>query len=402
MRFSAQEQVERLQFGTVDFINPVDLQKKIEKGLPLRVKIGADPTKADLHVGHTVVLNKVRQFQEFGHHVDFLIGDFTAMIGDPTGKNETRPHLSQEQIVENTKTYSDQVFKVLDRDKTNIVYNSDWFSRFEASDFIKLSAQYTVARMLERDDFSERFKMGTSIGIHEFLYPLCQGYDSVYLKSDVELGGTDQKFNLLVGRELQKSYGQKDVQCVITLPILEGLDGVNKMSKSLNNYISIIDSPKEMFGKTMRISDDLMLRWLELLTDITSVDLSRLRQDLMQNRKHPRDVKVGLAKFLVTRFHSALAAHQAEEEFQRMFVEKGLPDELPEAIVAAGTMGLCQLMIQLGLATSRGEARRLIEGRAVELDQIKVEDTQLKLELKSGSSFVFKVGKRKFMRVIVQ
>ncbi len=399
-----QEQIEQLQLGTSDFIQAEELKKKIAKGQPLKVKFGADPTRPDLHIGHTVVLNKIRQFQDFGHHVDFLIGDFTAMIGDPTGKNETRPPLSAEEIAINAKTYAAQIFKVLNPEKTSIVYNSHWFSKLTPADFIKLSAQYTVARMLERDDFTKRFQSHTPIAIHEFLYPLCQGYDSVHLKSDVELGGTDQKFNLLVGRELQKSYGQIHQQCVITVPILEGLDGVNKMSKSLDNYIAVVDSPKEMFGKTMRVSDSLMIRWIELLTDITPMALSQLKTDLSEKKKHPREVKVDLAKFLITRFHSSEAAKQAEEEFNRMFVDKGLPNEVPEFILPASNeaIGICQLMVQAGLVASNGEAKRLIMGRAVEIDQVKVEDEKLKLDLKSGQSLIIRAGKRKFVKVIIK
>jgi tyrosyl-tRNA synthetase len=401
---SPAEQIQQLKLATVDFINEEEMKKKLAKGKPLRVKFGADPTRPDLHIGHTVVLNKIRQFQDFGHHVDFLIGDFTAMIGDPTGKNETRPPLSPYEIETNAKTYAAQIFKVLNPERTTIVYNSHWFSKLTPADFIRLSAQYTVARMLERDDFTKRFQSHTPIAIHEFLYPLCQGYDSVHLKSDVELGGTDQKFNLLVGRELQKSYGQSEQQCVVTVPILEGIDGVNKMSKSLDNYIAVVDSPKEMFGKTMRISDELMVRWIELLTDITPQALSQLKTDLREKKKHPRQVKVDLAKFLIARFHSAESAKQAEEEFNRMFVDKGLPDEIPEFVVAASAepMWICHLLQQSGLAPSTSEARRLIVGRAVEIDQVKIEDDKLKIELKIGRTFILKAGKRKFAKVIVK
>jgi tyrosyl-tRNA synthetase len=401
---SPAEQIQQLRLATVDFINEEELKKKLLKGKPLRVKFGADPTRPDLHIGHTVVLNKIRQFQDFGHHVDFLIGDFTAMIGDPTGKNETRPPLSPHEIETNAKTYAAQIFKVLDPERTTIVYNSHWFRTLTPADFIRLSAQYTVARMLERDDFTKRFQNHTPIAIHEFLYPLCQGYDSVHLKSDVELGGTDQKFNLLVGRELQKSYGQSEQQCVVTVPILEGLDGVNKMSKSLDNYIAVVDSPKEMFGKTMRISDELMVRWIELLTDVTPQALSQLKTDLREKKKHPRQVKVDLAKFLITRFHSSSAAQQAEDEFNRMFVDKGLPDEIPEFVIAASAepIWICHLLQQSGLAPSTSEARRLVAGRAVEINQVKVEDEKMKIDLKAGESFILKAGKRKFAKVIVK
>lgn len=402
------EQLDLLKMGTVDFISEADLLKKLEKSYkekkPLNIKFGADPTRPDLHIGHTVVLNKLRQFQRLGHKIHFLIGDFTAMIGDPTGKNETRPPLSEEQIIQNAKTYADQIFKVLDPEKTEIVYNSHWFRTLTPADFIRLTAQYTVARMLERDDFTKRFKSHTPISIHELLYPLCQGYDSVFLKSDVELGGTDQKFNLLVGRELQKAYGQAEQQIVITTPILEGTDGVHKMSKSLDNYISIVDTPKDMFGKTMRVSDDLMLRWYELLTDITPAELSQLKADLQNKKKHPRDVKVNLAKVLIERFHSQSAAQAAEDEFNRIFVEKGLPDEVPEFPVSASAepIWICALMKNAGLAPSTSEARRLISGRAVEVDGTKVEDEQLKIELKAGAAMVIKAGKKKFVKVVVK
>lgn len=401
---SPREQLELLKQGTVDFISENDLIKKLEKNKPLVIKFGADPTRSDLHLGHTVPLNKLRQFQRLGHKIQFLIGDFTAMIGDPTGRNETRPPLSREQIEENAKTYVEQVFKVLDGDKTEVVYNSHWFQKMTPADFVRLTGQYTVARMLERDDFTKRFKNQIPISMHELLYPLCQGYDSVHLKSDVELGGTDQKFNLLVGRELQKSYGQSEQQVVLTTPILEGLDGVNKMSKSLDNYISIVDSPKDMFGKTMRVSDELMIRWYELLTDITPSELSQLKTDLAEKKKHPRDVKVNLAKTLIARFHSQSAAQAAEDEFNRIFVEKGLPDEVPEFQVDASSeaVWICALMKNAGLAPSTSEAKRLIQGRAVEIDGTKVDNEQLKIDLKPGLGIVIKAGKKKFVKVVVR
>lgn len=407
--FSAtpEEQLKILKAGTVDFISEDELLKKLKKSYeqkkPLLVKFGADPTRSDLHLGHTVVLNKLRQFQQLGHTVQFLIGDFTAMIGDPTGRNETRPPLSAEQIAENAKTYADQVFRILDPDKTVTVYNSHWFSKLTPADFIRLTAQYTVARILERDDFTKRFKAGTPISLHEFLYPLCQGYDSVFLKSDVELGGTDQKFNLLVGRELQKAYGQSEQQCVVTSPILEGLDGVQKMSKSLDNYISVVDTPKDMFGKTMRVSDELMIRYYLLLTDLTSDQVIKLQSEIQSGVVHPRQAKVELAKKFITRFHSAEAAIKAEEEFNRIFVEKGLPDEVPEATVPAATelVWICHLMNQVGLVASASEGKRLVQQKAVEIDGQKILDDKFKLELKSGTSFVIKAGKKKFAKVIV-
>lgn len=401
----AEEQLERIAFGCADLISREELLKKIKKSLqtskPLQIKFGADPNRPDIHLGHTVVINKLKTFQELGHNVQFLIGDFTALIGDPSGRNQTRPVLSREEIDENAKTYAKQIFKILDPDKTEIVYNSTWMDPFTSAEFIKLAAKYTVARMLEREDFSKRYKSGVPIAIHEFLYPLTQGYDSVALKSDVELGGTDQTFNLLVGRVLQCDYNQEP-QCVLTMPILEGLDGVNKMSKSLDNYISVIDSPKDMFGKTMSVSDALMFRYYELLTDLQAADIKVLRQDIEQGRKHPREVKVSLAKFLVARFHSAAAAEQAEEEFNRIFVNKGLPDDVPEFSVAAQLqVPLVQLMVKVGFAASNSEAGRLITAGGVQMDQEKVSNAQLKIDLKAGQSFILRAGKKKFGKIVV-
>lgn len=406
-RATPQEQIEVLKFGTVDFISEKELLAKItqsyEKNQPLKVKFGADPTRSDLHLGHTVVLNKIRQFQDFGHKVHFLIGDFTAMIGDPTGKNEARPPLEPEVIRENAKTYAEQVFKVLDPEKTEIVYNSIWFEKLTPADFIRLSAQYTVARMLEREDFTQRYKAQTPIFIHEFLYPLCQGYDSVHLKSDVELGGTDQKFNLIVGRELQKSYQQKDQQCVVTVPLLEGLDGFNKMSKSMDNYISIVDSPREMFGKTMRVSDELMLRWYQLLTDYGPSGVAQMKVKLQSGELHPRTAKVELAQFLIRRFHGAEAAKAAFEEFERIFVDKGLPDQVEEVTFPVGDpISLLELMTKTGLTTSNGEAKRLVQGKAVEINQVKVTDEKLKIDRKSGDALIIRAGKKKFLKVVFQ
>ncbi len=405
MMLGPQEQIDRIKWGCAELISEADLLKKLkksaEKKQPLRIKFGADPTRPDIHFGHTVVFNKLKVFQDLGHHIQFLIGDFTAMIGDPSGKNATRPMLSREEIEENAKSYAVQVFKILDPDKTEIVYNSSWINKLTPADFIKLTAQYTVARMIERDDFTKRYKAGIPISIHEFLYPLTQGYDSVALKSDVELGGTDQKFNLLVGRDLQSSYGQES-QVVLTMPLLEGLDGVNKMSKSLDNYISIVDSPKDMFGKSMRVSDELMYRYYELLLDTNPKDLMQLREDVKSGKKHPRDVKVNMAKFFVTRYHSAEAANRAEDEFNRIFVEKGLPDEVPEMKVAPEkALGLCQLMVKAGLVASNGEGSRLIVGGGVSLNGEKVADAKLKLDLEIGHEYLIKAGKKKFMKVIV-
>lgn len=399
-----QEQLELIKFGSVDFISDADFLKKLKKSFekkqPLKIKLGADPNRPDIHLGHTVVINKLKVLQDLGHHIQFLIGDFTALIGDPTGKNTTRPILSREEIDQNAKSYAEQIFKILDPDKTEIVYNSSWLLKMTSIDFVKLSAQYTVARMLERDDFTKRYKSGTPISIHEFLYPLCQGYDSVALKSDLELGGTDQKFNLLVGRDLQSSYGQ-EAQCILTMPILEGLDGVNKMSKSLDNYIGINESPKDMFGKTMRVSDDLMFRYYELLTDMRPSEVAQLKADVQSKKKHPREVKVSLAKFLVTRFHSQVAAQGAEDEFNRIFVDKGLPDQIEEFKTTAQNIGLVQLMTLAGLTPSNSEATRLILGGGVSIDQEKVSDAKIKIDLKPGSSFVLKAGKKKFIKIVV-
>ena len=401
-----QEQIDLIKKGCAELISEADLLKKLkrsaEKKQPLRIKFGADPTRPDIHFGHTVVFNKLKVFQDLGHHIQFLIGDFTAMIGDPSGKNATRPMLTREEIEENAKSYAVQVFKILDPEKTEIVYNSSWINQLTPADFIKLTAQYTVARMIERDDFTKRYKAGVPISIHEFLYPLTQGYDSVALKSDVELGGTDQKFNLLVGRDLQAAYGQES-QVVLTMPLLEGLDGVNKMSKSLDNYISIVDSPREMFGKSMRLSDDLMYRYYELLTEITPKDLIQLREDVKSGKKHPREIKVNLAKYLVARFHSQAAAQAAEDEFNRIFVDKGLPDEVPELKMAAEkNLGLSALMVKAGLVSSNGEGSRLIQGGGVSLNGEKIADAKLKLDLEAGREYLIKAGKKKFIKVIVE
>lgn len=400
------EQLKLLKKGVVDIETEGDLLKKLnwsyENNKPLRIKAGFDPSRPDLHIGHTVLLNKMRQFQELGHHVMFLIGDFTALIGDPTGKNETRPALTVDEVKENAKTYARQVFKVLDVKKTEVLYNSEWMNKFTSVDFIKLTAQYTVARMLERDDFTKRFKAGQAISMHEFLYPLVQGYDSVAMKSDVELGGTDQRFNLLVGRDLQKSHGQAP-QVIMTVPILEGLDGVHKMSKSLDNYIAVEDTPREMFGKSMRVSDELMLRYYELLTDITPDELESLKNDLKSGKKHPRQVKVDLAKTLVARFHSQDAANSAEAEFNEIFVNKGLPTEIPVVnMEPASDLWVCHLLQKAGLTESTSEAKRLIQGKAVEINSEKILDDKLKLSLVVGKELVIKAGKKKFAKVVVK
>lgn len=401
-----QEQLELIKKGCAELISEAELLKKLQKSYdtqkPLKIKFGADPSRPDLHIGHTVVINKLKVFQDLGHHIHFLIGDFTAMIGDPSGRNQTRPLLTQEEIKINAQTYAQQVFKILDSNKTEIVYNSSWLGKMTPVDFIRLTAKYTVARMLERDDFTNRYRSGIPILLHEFIYPLTQGYDSVALKSDVELGGTDQKFNLLVGRDLQHAWGIES-QCVLTMPILEGLDGVNKMSKSLDNYIAVVDNPKEMFGKTMRVSDELMFRYYELLTDMTTGQLEQLKMGIKSGQLHPRQVKVDLAKALISRFHSPAAAESAEAEFNRIFVEKGLPDQIENYEVDPQEgLGLCNLMVQAGTSQSNSEASRLIMGGGVQIDGEKVSDPRMKIDLVAGKSFLLKVGKKKFVQISVK
>lgn len=398
-----EEQLSLIKKGAVDFISEGEFLKKLKKSFatrkPLKIKLGADPSRPDIHIGHTVVIQKMRTLQNLGHHVQFLIGDFTALIGDPTGKNTTRPILSREEIESNARTYAEQIFKILDPDKTEIVYNSHWLLKLTSIDFIKLTAKYTVARMLERDDFTNRYKSGTPISMHELMYPLCQGYDSVALNTDLELGGTDQKFNLLVGRDLQSSYGQEP-QCILTMPILEGLDGVQKMSKSLDNYIGVNESPKDMFGKTMRVSDELMYRYYELLTDLTLAEIAKLKADVAAKALHPREVKVNLAKTLVTRFHSQTAANNAEEEFNRIFAQKGLPDEIPVKSFPIGELQLSQVLVDLGFVTSKSEASRLITGGGVSIDQVKVGDPKLVIKIGSDKELLIKSGKKNFAKIV--
>ena len=377
-----------------------ELLKKLAQARPLRIKAGFDPTAPDLHLGHTVLLNKMRQLQDLGHHALFLIGDFTGMIGDPTGKNTTRPPLSREQVLANAQSYREQVFKVLDPDKTEVVFNSTWMDKFSAVDLIKLAATHTVAQMLERDDFSKRYKGNQPIAIHEFIYPLVQGYDSVALKADIELGGTDQKFNLLMGRELQKHFGQAP-QCVLTMPLLEGLDGVNKMSKSLGNYVGITDTPQDMFGKLMSISDTLMWRYLELLSFRSLHEITGWRAEVAGGR-NPRDIKVALAQEIVARFHSQPAAVAALAEFEARFQKGVLPNDMPECKVAAadGCIVVPQLLKQAGLVDSTSEAMRMILAGAVKLDGERVND---KADVvKAGRVVVAQVGKRKFARITVE
>ena len=393
------EQLEITKRGCSELIIESEFVEKLKKGRPLRVKAGFDPTAPDLHLGHTVLINKLRQLQDLGHHIIFLIGDFTGLIGDPTGKNATRPPLTREQIAENAKTYQAQVFKILDPAKTEVAFNSTWMDKLTSVDMIRLAAKYNVARMLERDDFGKRYKGGQPIAIHEFLYPLVQGYDSVALKSDLELGGTDQKFNLLVGRELQKDYGQPS-QCILTMPLLEGLDGVNKMSKSLGNYIGITESPEQIFGKLMSISDELMWRYLELLSFESLTTLRKWKEEVTEGR-NPRDIKVTFAQEIVTRFHDRAAAERALADFESRFKQGEVPEDIPEVTLSTGgeAMLISQILKQAGLTASTSEAMRMIEQGGVKVDGEKVSDKALKL--RAGGPFVIQVGKRKFARVLL-
>jgi tyrosyl-tRNA synthetase len=390
-------QLAEIKRGAREVLVESELLKKLKKGQPLRIKAGFDPTAPDLHLGHTVLLNKMRQFQQLGHEVIFLIGDFTGMIGDPSGKNATRPTLTPEEVQENARTYESQVFKILDPTRTVVDFNSRWFSPMSAARLIEIASKYNVARMLERDDFSQRHKTGESIAVHEFLYPLVQGYDSVALRADVELGGTDQKFNLLVGRHLQEAFGQEP-QIVLTMPLLEGLDGVNKMSKSLGNYIAIADAPEAMFGKLMSISDELMWRYFELLSFRPLADIAQLKRRIADGG-NPRDVKIELAKEIVGRFHSAAAAERALAAFVARFREKTLPTDLvPQMLcVEAGGLRLANVLKEGGLASSTSEANRKIDEGAVRIDGERVTDRARTLA--PGADHVFQVGSRRFARL---
>ena len=385
--------------GCDELLVDAELIARLKSGRPLRIKAGFDPTAPDLHLGHTVLINKLRHFQDLGHHIMFLIGDFTGLIGDPTGKNVTRPPLAREQILENAKTYKEQVFKILDPERTEIFFNSTWFDDLGAAGMIRLAAQHTVARMLERDDFAKRYAGGLPIAIHEFLYPLCQGYDSVAMRADVELGGTDQKFNLLVGRELQKHYGQLP-QCVLTMPLLEGLDGVNKMSKSMGNYIGINEAPREIFGKVMSISDDLMWRYFDLLSFRDGAEIELLKAEVAAGR-NPRDVKVMLALELVARFHTAQAADDALSEFEARFRQGVLPDDMPELMLRSDgrSLALVQILKQAGLTASTSDAIRMIEQGAVRANGDKVSDRARTVA--AGETVVLQIGKRRFAKVTV-
>ena len=392
-----EQAIQTIRRGCDELIVEEELAKKLASGRKLRVKLGLDPTAPDLHLGHTVVINKLRHFQELGHQVQFLIGDFTGMIGDPTGKNQTRPPLSREQILANARTYREQVFKILDPDRTEILFNSQWCDRLGAEGMIRLAARYTVARLLERDDFSKRFRSNQPIAVHELLYPLMQGYDSVAMKSDVELGGTDQKFNLLVGRELQKDAGQEP-QVILTMPLLEGLDGREKMSKSLGNYVGIAEPPREIFGKLMSVSDALMWRYIELLSFEPLSAIRGWKKDV-EAGANPRDVKVRFAREIVARFHGPAAAHAAQADFDQRFRRGEMPEEMPEVSLSYPETGLpiTQLLKQLDLVPSTTEANRLIEQGGVKVDGDRVTDRALKLA--KGGTYVVQVGKRKFARV---
>ena len=396
---SKEESLELITKGVDEILVEEELVKKLERAEPLKIKAGFDPTAPDLHLGHTVLLNKMKQFQDLGHEVYFLIGDFTGLIGDPSGKNQTRPPLSKEEVKQNAETYKNQIFKILDPQKTKVVFNSNWMNKMHADDIIKLASSATVARMLERDDFSKRYNSNQSIAVHEFLYPLVQGYDSVELKADVELGGTDQKFNLLVGRELQRDYEQEP-QVVITVPILEGLDGVKKMSKSLNNFVAIDEEPQEMFGKIMSISDDLMWRWFELLSFLPEEEIEKLKKE-MKDGKNPRDIKFLLAEELVDRFHKNGDGQKCKESFLKRFQKGQIPDDikLVEIKIDGDSILLVNLLKEVDMISSISEGNRLVSQGGIKINSEKVEDP--KLEIPKNSENIYQVGKRKFLKVKV-
>jgi tyrosyl-tRNA synthetase len=396
---SVDEALDLIKRGAEEILVEAELKTKLARGKPLRIKAGFDPTAPDLHLGHTVLINKLRQFQDLGHEVLFLIGDFTGMIGDPTGKNATRPPLTRDAVIENARTYEQQIFKILDPENTLVMFNSSWMSAMNTAELIQLAAKHTVARMLERDDFNKRYTSGQPIAIHEFLYPLIQGYDSVAMRADVELGGTDQKFNLLVGRELQRHYGQES-QVVLTMPLLEGTDGVNKMSKSLGNYIAINDAPEEMFGKLMSISDDLMWRYFELLSFRPMSEIAAFKREISEG-KNPRDIKFLLCDEIVARFHGQDAARKAQETFIARFQKGALPEDMPEiTLTAQNGIAIANLLKDAGLVESTSDAIRQIKQGAVRIDGERVEDP--KLEIAAGNTHVYQVGKRRFARVTVK
>ena len=393
------DELAQIKRGADEILVEAELVERLKTGKPLRVKAGFDPTAPDLHLGHTVLINKLRQFQDLGHEVLFLIGDFTGMIGDPTGKNVTRKPLTRDDVLANAATYEHQIYKILDPEKTTVMFNSQWMGAMSAADLIQVAAKHTVARMLERDDFQKRYSSNQPIAIHEFLYPLIQGYDSVAMKADVELGGTDQKFNLLVGRELQKHYGQKR-QVILTMPILEGLDGVQKMSKSLNNYIGISEPPDEMFGKLMSISDELMWRYFELLSFRPMGEIEQFRQDIIEG-VNPRDIKFKLGQEIVARFHDPAAAEAAQANFIARFQKGAMPDEMPELTLNGkeGELGIASLLKAAALVSSTSDAFRMIKQGAVRIDGERISDKRL--AIRSGNTHVFQVGKRRFARVTV-
>lgn len=399
-----EEQITLLERGIVDCISHDELVKKLKKskktGVPLRVKAGFDPTAPDLHLGHTVLLQKLKHFQDLGHDIYFLIGDFTGMIGDPTGKSETRKALTREDVAVNAESYKEQVFKILDPEKTRVVFNSEWLSKLDSFDMIRLASELTVARMLEREDFKVRFREGNPISIHEFMYPLIQGYDSVALEADIELGGTDQLFNLLMGRDLQRSRGQVP-QVVMTLPLLEGLDGVNKMSKSLGNYIGVSEPANDIYGKVLSASDELMFRYYDLLSDLSTDEIAGLKADMESGRIHPKEIKKQLARELTARFHSHEAAKLAEENFEKVFRKGGLPDDIAKKIIQAEEdIWLPQLLVDLDMVKSTSEGRRMIKQNAVSLDGEKV--TDMKMNVSPQGEVLVKVGKRRFCKVIFE
>lgn len=398
-----EKQLELIKKGVIDIIDEGELLEKLKEGRPLIVKAGFDPTAPDLHLGHTVLLQKLRTFQQLGHTVYFIIGDFTAMIGDPSGRDRTRPPLTKEQVLENAKTYEQQVFKVLDPQRTVVVFNSEWLGCMTGEDLIKLSAKYTVARMLEREDFKKRFKKNVPISIHEFIYPLLQAYDSVVIKADVELGGSDQRFNLLIGRDIQKEYGIEKPQVAILLPLLVGTDGVKKMSKSYGNYVGITEPPEEMFGKIMSISDQLMWSYWELLTDLSLEEIERLKSDTERGKVHPMDVKKELGMYIVERFHDRESAIWAREHFEKLFSKREIPDDIPVVSVSSlnihnGRIELFELISLLKLAPTKSEAKRLIKQGGVKINGEKVHDFQLEVEL--SREHIIQAGKRKFVRLI--
>jgi len=397
---TVEEQMKIIKRGATEIIPEEELVRKLEKSYkenkPLNIKLGCDPTRPDLHLGHSVVLRKLAQFQKLGHQAILIIGDFTAMIGDPSGKNSTRPPLTAEEAKQNAVSYWEQASKILDREKTKIVYNSEWLGEMKFEDVIKLASKYTVARMIERDDFTKRYKSGTPISLHEFLYPLAQAMDSVAIESDVELGGTDQKFNLLVGRDIQREYG-KEPQVILTMPLLVGTDGTEKMSKSYDNYIGIDEAPDEMFGKALSIPDDLIYTYYELATDVSDEELAEIKKSLKDPNINPRDIKRALARKLVSMYHSEEAAVKAQEKFDNIFIKKGVPDDIPVKEMNIAEIGIIDLIVEVGFAPSKGEARRLVQQGGVSIDGEKITDFKETIKLKNEQ--ILKVGKRKFIKL---